>query len=170
MKDCPCGLQSPYADCCGPLIRGTGYADTAEDLMRSRYTAYTQRNWDYLIATTHSSERSDKSRKSFDRWGKSVEWLTLEVLDSKKGGVQDEEGEVTFVAFYREDDEEHVLRETSTFLKEDGRWTYSEQRSTIHRQVHDAPQTPVKREGPKVGRNDPCPCGSGKKFKKCCGA
>jgi len=30
------------------------------------------------------------------------------------------------------------------------------------------PQT-VRREGPKVGRNDPCPCGSGKKYKKCCG-
>ena len=169
MKDCPCGLQSPYTDCCGPLIRGTGYADTAEDLMRSRYTAYTQRNWDYLIATMHSSERSDKSRKSFDPWGKGVKWLKLEVQDSKKGGVQDEDGEVSFVAFYREDDEEHALRETSTFLKEDGRWTYSEKRSTIHRKDHDAPLIPVKREGPKVGRNDPCPCGSGKKFKKCCG-
>ena len=69
MKDCPCGLQSPYADCCGPLVRGTGYADTAEDLMRSRYTAYTQRNWDYLIQTTHSSERSGKNRESFGAMG-----------------------------------------------------------------------------------------------------
>ena len=84
MKDCPCGLQSPYADCCGLLIRGTGYADTAEDLMRSRYTAYTLRNWDYLIQTTHSSERSEKSRKTFEKWGKAVEWLKLEVLGSKK--------------------------------------------------------------------------------------
>ena len=120
MKDCPCGLQSPYADCCGLLIRGTGYADTAEDLMRSRYTAYTLRNWDYLIQTTHSSERSEKRRKTFEKWGKSVEWLKLEVLGSKKGGLQDDEGEVTFAAFYKEDDEEHSIRESSKFLKENG--------------------------------------------------
>jgi SEC-C motif-containing protein len=169
MKDCPCGLQSPYSDCCGPLIRGTGYADTAEDLMRSRYTAYTLRNWDYLIQTTHSSERSEKTRKAFEKWGKSVEWLKLEVLGSKKGGLQDDEGEVTFVAFYEEEGEEHSIRESSKFLKENGRWTYSEKQSTIHKKVHEEPQQPVIREGPKVGRNDPCPCGSGKKFKKCCG-
>ena len=156
MKDCPCGLQSPYSDCCGHL-------------MRSRYTAYTQRNWDYLIQTTHSSERSEKSRKTFEQWGKGVEWLKLEVLGTKKGGLQDEEGEVTFAAFYREDEEEHSLRESSKFLKENGRWTYSEKQSTIHKKVQDEPQQPVVREGPKVGRNDPCPCGSGKKFKKCCG-
>ena len=32
-----------------------------------------------------------------------------------------------------------------------------------------APRGPQRREAPKVGRNDPCPCGSGQKFKKCCG-
>ena len=32
-----------------------------------------------------------------------------------------------------------------------------------------APAEPVRHDAPKVGRNDPCPCGSGKKFKKCCG-
>ena len=169
MKDCPCGLNSPYTDCCGPLIRGAGYADNAEDLMRSRYTAYTQKNWDYLIATTHSSERSGIRRKTFEKWVKGVKWLKLEILGTKKGGLADDEGEVSFTAFYKEDDEEHALRETSKFLKENGRWTYSEKQSTIHRKVHDEPQTPVKRGGPKVGRNDPCPCGSGKKFKKCCG-
>ena len=169
MKDCPCGHKTPYTDCCGPLIRGTGYADTAEDLMRSRYTAYTQRNWDYLIQTTCIAERGGKNSKDFEIWGKGVEWINLEILGSNKGGLHDEEGEVDFIAFYREDDEEHAMRETSRFVKEDGRWTYSEKQSTIHRKVHDQPQSPVKREGPKVGRNDPCPCGSGKKFKKCCG-
>jgi SEC-C motif-containing protein len=68
-----------------------------------------------------------------------------------------------------EEGEEHSIRESSKFLKENGRWTYSEQQSTIHKKVHEEPQQPVVREGPKVGRNDPCTCGSGKKFKKCCG-
>jgi len=98
-----------------------------------------------------------------------VEWLKLEVLGSKKGGLQDDEGEVTFIAFYEEEGEEHSIRESSKFLKENGRWTYSEKQSTIHKKVHNEPQQPVVRDSPKVGRNDPCPCGSGKKFKKCCG-
>ena len=167
MKDCPCGLNAPFADCCGPLIRGSGYADTAEDLMRSRYSAYTQMNWDYLIETTHSSERAELSRKTFEKW-KGIEWLKLEVLGSRKGGIEDDEGEVRFAAFYQEDDEEHTLSETSKFLKENGRWTYCQKQSTVHRKVHDEPQKPVVRDTPKVGRNDPCPCGSGKKYKKCC--
>ena len=48
MKDCPCGTGFPYTDCCGPLIRGVGHADTAEDLMRSRFTAFALGHWDYL--------------------------------------------------------------------------------------------------------------------------
>ena len=59
MKDCPCGSNFPYTDCCGPLIRGTSFADTAEDLMRSRYTAFTENNWEYLVLTSHPKEKKE---------------------------------------------------------------------------------------------------------------
>jgi len=59
MKECPCGSVFPYTDCCGLLIRGSTAADTAEDLMRSRYTAHVVEEWDYLVQTRHPDERKD---------------------------------------------------------------------------------------------------------------
>jgi len=172
MKDCPCGLNFPFTDCCGPLIRGVSYADTAEDLMRSRFTAYVEKNWNYLIQTTCADERAGKSAEALAESNQDTEWLRLEIMGSEQGGVEDQEGEVSFAAYYQDAEGEKVLRETSKFFREDGRWRYSENESTVHPQkVASAagPAKPFVREGTKVGRNDPCPCGSGKKYKKCCG-
>lgn len=167
MKDCRCGMSFPYTDCCGPLIRGVGFADTAEDLMRSRYTAYTQGNWDYLIKTTCSEERATKSPADFEKEG--IEWLGLDILGTRQGERDDEAGEVTFVARYTEAGEARKFQETSKFIKENGRWMYSEKQSTVHTAAAPTPShKPVKRKSAKVGRNAPCPCGSGKKYKKCC--
>lgn len=170
MDECPCGLSSSYTDCCAPLIRGAIFADTAEDLLRSRYTAYYLKNWDYLALTTHPAERGDALKKGFAGRGEGVQWKRLEVLGCKNGGRADSEGEVTFVAYYAENGVEKSLSESSAFLKEDGRWYYSEKRSK-KRSVQPAAQSPKPfvRSQTKVGRNDPCSCGSGKKFKKCCG-
>ena len=66
MKDCPCGSDFPYTDCCGPLIRGTGFADTAEDLMRSRYTAFAKQNWEYLVLTSHPEEKKEMASELID--------------------------------------------------------------------------------------------------------
>ncbi|TDJ58154.1 MAG: hypothetical protein E2O41_06625 [Nitrospina sp.] len=166
MKDCRCGMSFPYTDCCGPLIRGAIFADTAEDLMRSRYTATTQGNWDYLIQTTCADERPHKSPADFEKGD--IEWLGLEILGTRQGERHDAAGEVTFVARYREAGEANELQETSKFIKENGRWMYSEKQSTVHAAPTPSRQ-PVKRSSAKVGRNAPCPCGSGKKYKKCCG-
>ena len=78
---------------------------------------------------------------------------------------------VTFGATVKlEDENEKVLKETSKFLKENGRWVYSESESIVHPQkVSASSKKPFVRKQTKVGRNEPCPCGSGKKFKKCCG-
>ena len=165
MKDCRCGMNFPYTDCCAPLIRGAVFADTAEDLMRSRYTATTQGNWDYLIQTTCAEERADKSPADFEKEG--IEWQGLEILDTRQGEREDEAGEVTFVARYTVAGEAKKLQETSKFIKENGRWMYSEKQSTVHADPA-AARKPVKRSAAKVGRNAPCPCGSGKKYKKCC--
>jgi SEC-C motif-containing protein len=49
----------------------------------------------------------------------------------------------------------------STFVKDDEGWKFEDGELVA--------EQPIVREQPKTGRNDPCPCGSGKKFKKCCG-
>ncbi len=169
MKECPCGSVFPYTDCCGPLVRGAVQADTAEDLMRSRYTAVALKNWDYLVQTTHPDER--KGLENLVEDNAKIEWQRLEVLGSQNGGREDKAGEVTFVAYYEEDGEEKTLRETSKFLKEDGRWYYCGKRSQpkIAAAAGKPSSKPFVRSKAKVGRNDPCPCGSGKKYKKCCG-
>jgi SEC-C motif-containing protein len=85
-------------------------------------------------------------------------WQKLEILRSEAGGENDAEGRVEFKAHWLIGGRRGYLHETSRFLKEDGRWYY------LDGQTHPAPAAG------KTGRNDPCPCGSGKKFKKCCGA
>ena len=98
MKDCPCGSNFPYTDCCGPLIRCTSFADTAEDLMRSRYTAFTENNWEYLVLTSHPEEKKEMARLESDLVDQGAKWKKLEILDTSQGGMQDSEGQVDFVA------------------------------------------------------------------------
>jgi len=169
MKECPCGAVFPFTDCCGPLIRGAVSADTAEDLMRSRYTAYALENWDYLVQTTHPDAR--KGLEDIARVNEAIRWKRLEIHDSKKGGREDSEGEVTFTAVFEEAGQEQTLQETSKFSKAEGRWYYcgKQSRPKVSPTQTAKSAKPFVRSGAKVGRNDPCSCGSGKKFKKCCG-
>lgn len=117
--------------------------------MRSRYSAYVLQRADYLLRTWHPSTRPE----NLDLVADSTVWLRLEILDRKQGSAEDEEGVVEFVAHCQGGQ----LRERSRFRKEAGDWYYLD--GTI--------LPPVQKK--KTGRNDPCPCGSGRKFKKCCG-
>jgi SEC-C motif-containing protein len=161
MSNCPCGSGSTYEACCGPIIGGAP-APTAEALMRSRYSAYAKHEIAHLERTLSAAERKDFAAEDAKRWAESSEWLGLTIIRTEKGGANDTEGVVEFSAKYRVEgkDQEHV--ETATFGREEGRWIYTGQQAPVT-------QT-VRRETPKIGRNDPCPCGSGKKYKKCCGA
>jgi SEC-C motif domain protein len=158
---CPCGSNLAFEECCGPILAGAPAA-TAEALMRSRYTAYVRRDYAHLERSLTQEERADFKIADARRWAESSEWLGLKITETTGGGPGDAEGTVAFVARFRSggQDREHV--ETARFVQEDGRWAYAGQEEK-------APVT-VRREGPKIGRNDPCPCGSGKKYKKCCGA
>ncbi len=170
MKDCPCGSNFPYTDCCGPLIRGTGFADTAEDLMRSRYTAFTENNWEYLVLTSHPEEKKEMARLESALLDPSAHWKKLEILGTSKGREQDSEGQIDFIAHYEKDGDLQTLRESSRFYKVNGRWVYSRKDSTlppVPTSTAKGPKTFIRGEA-KIGRNDPCPCGSGKKYKKCC--
>jgi len=162
MSDCPCGSGLAYEACCGPIVEGTQPAATAEALMRSRYSAYAKHFFAHLERSLSAAQRKDYSADDAKRWAENSEWLGLKILRTEKGGPDDTEGIVEFSARFRSADKEHEHVETASFGREGGRWVYTGE-------VAAKGQT-VRRESPKVGRNDPCPCGSGKKYKKCCGA
>lgn len=145
---CPCGSGQNLVDCCAPVIAGESIAKTAEALMRSRYTAYVLGNAGYLAASWHPSTRPAQ----LDVSGQ-IEWLGLDVRACRAGLAADTKGTVEFIARYRQQDGQGQVRENSRFVKEQGVWFY------LDGDLKTAT----------AGRNDPCICGSGKKFKKCCG-
>lgn len=162
MELCPCGSEKEYLDCCQPLIKGERAAETAEALMRSRYTAHAYKEYDYIFDTTLPSKREESDRKGTAAWSKKLEWQRLEIREVEKGGPDDATGTVEFVARYRKNGKAFDHHEVAEFIREDDRWYFKDGKP---------PQAvQAVRQGPKIGRNDPCPCGSGKKFKKCCGA
>ncbi|MFN2377270.1 MAG: YchJ family protein [Candidatus Binatia bacterium] len=163
MTDCPCCSGVEFERCCGPFLAGTLVPETAEQVMRARYTAHTRVEMPFLMSTIHPEKVAEGDEETARRWAKESEWLGLEILGTKAGGKDDSEGIVEFVARFRDKKgETHTHHEISTFVKEDGRWLFQE--------GHTPEQAPLRRSSPRVGRNDPCTCGSGKKFKKCCEA
>ncbi|MBM3132653.1 MAG: YchJ family protein [Chloroflexi bacterium] len=158
MELCPCGSGLQYAECCEPLIRGERQAETAEQLMRSRYSAYARVEMDYLLATLHPDHREDHDAEGARDWAEKSEWRGLTILNTRKGAPEDTEGEVEFTADFAYNGNEQRHHERAHFEKVDGKWYFVAGKAF-----------PIVRAEPKVGRNDPCPCGSGKKYKKCCG-
>ena len=94
-------------------------------------------------------------------WSKMATWHGLEILKTEKGGKDDSEGTVEFRALYSANGEFCNHHEVAQFVKVGGDWKFAEGELVGEK--------PIVREEPKIGRNDPCPCGSGKKYKKCCG-
>lgn len=169
MSLCPCrsldqNSKLEYANCCEPFITKKKKAPTAESMMRSRYSAYVVKNIDYIDETQVAVEHEKFDKAEALKWAESSEWSGLEIKKTSKGEAADNAGTVEFVAHYKDKASGTELRhhETSLFQKKDGEWKFKEG------QIHGA--QPVKRLEPKVGRNDPCSCGSGKKSKKCCAA
>jgi SEC-C motif domain protein len=162
MKRCPCGSEKDYSDCCQPLIMGERTAETAEALMRSRYTAHAKRQYDYIFETTHPDHRQESERKGTAAWSKKLDWQWMKVRRIEQGGPDDSTGTVAFVARYRKDGRAFEHNEIAEFVRMDGRWYFKDGQAP--------PAEQVIRQNPKIGRNDPCTCGSGKKYKKCCGA
>ena len=160
MTNCPCGSNNSYSECCEPFLSGTGKAPTAEALMRARYSAYAAANIDFVEQTIHPKSREDFNRESARKWAEESQWQGLEILNAISGKEEDAEGTVEFIATYSQKDEPIKHHEIATFKKEDGTWFFVDGRMV---------NLPIRRDQPKIGRNDPCPCGSGKKYKKCCG-
>lgn len=157
---CICGNDTTTESCCGAIIKGERPAQTAEELMRSRYSAYVMGEVDYIMDTHAPEAAEDADREAIEEWASEAEWLGFEVLDTAAGGAEDDEGEVEFICRFNQNGEEQVLHERSRFRRDEGTWRFVDGQLVKSK--------PIRREAPKVGRNDPCPCGSGKKFKRCC--
>ena len=161
MSDCPCGSGQPFDGCCEPYLKGEASPETAEKLMRSRYSAYVVGEVDYVHNTLHPDHRADHDLEAARKWSNDSEWLGLQILNTSEGQADDATGVVEFKASYRDRSGTHHAHEVSQFERVDGKWMYVDG-------AMPSPETVV-RSGKKVGRNEPCPCGSGKKYKKCCG-
>lgn len=122
--NCYCGTNKTYQDCCEVFHLNNGKTETAEQLMRSRYSAFVLANGDYLMATHHQSTRPIKEKKAIVKWAKSVQWIKPEVLDTSKGSKDDIEGTVTFNAYFFENGKVDVIHEKSAFVKEGNLWYY----------------------------------------------
>lgn len=153
---CICGSGVIYENCCGLLHSGKKQAETAVELMRSRFTAFSMQNEDYLLESWDPKTRPVKVDFSKDI----ADWQRLEIVNTKKGGAKDRKGVVEFKAFYLLDGAEHVMNEVSRFHKLNGRWRYLD--GAVKSIAKAGQQT-------SLGKNAPCSCGSGKKFKRCCG-
>lgn len=121
MQNCPCGTGKNYAECCGVFIEGQQKPLTPEELMRSRYSAYTRANIDYIAHTMKSPAKDRFDAKSAREWAKRVEWLKLEV---KTTSIQGSKGYVEFIALFKERGKINILHELSEFHLENGAWYY----------------------------------------------
>lgn len=165
-KLCPCRSGAEFSQCCQPFIKGETPAPTAEALMRSRYSAFSEGAADYLVETQHKSTRSGRDLADVLKTIRETEWVHLTILETERGQKNDTEGVVEFVAAFKGKPQSLSLlgapaameigqmHERSTFVREGERWFYV-----------DGEALPA--HEPK--RNEPCWCGSGKKFKQCHG-
>ena len=161
MSECPCCSTLEYSQCCEPIIKGKTPATTAEQVMRSRYTAYAKGEIDYLRETTHPDGMDDFDEQATRSWSENSQWKGLEILAAKSGTPDDNEASVEFIAHFTQKEVEHKHHELAVFKRENDRWLFLD--------GNPVKSMPVRNKSPKIGRNAPCPCNSGKKYKKCCG-
>ncbi|AKH69790.1 hypothetical protein IMCC21906_02122 [Spongiibacter sp. IMCC21906] len=151
MSACPCCSGLDYEECCCPLLQGIDVAQTPEALMRSRFVAFARKAHGYLISTWHHSRRINEDETTLKSSFAGIRWTRLDIIDAP--AYTENRGEVEFVAFYvDEEDKPGQLHERSRFVREKGHWLY----------LDGDILPPVK-----LGRNDPCWCGSQNKLKAC---
>lgn len=148
---CPCCSGMPYEQCCQPWHAGAP-APSPEQLMRSRYCAYVMGLIDYLVATTLPAQQALLAVSAMAQWSRESRWTGLSVETADAVDAHTKAGQVVFVARWADlDGSEHSHRECSDFRKVRDRWYFVDPNHSV-----------------KARRNEPCPCGSGRKFKHCC--
>ncbi len=155
-QPCPCGSGQTFGACCRPLLKKEQPAPDAERLMRSRFTAHVLRDFEHLHRTVLETA---KEPYVADPEAGGTDWTRL-VIHSHEKAAKPDFATVDFTAYYQEGDVEKALHEKAEFRRVEGTWYYT-------RPLRQGP-APIKSTQAKAGRNDPCPCGSGKKYKQCC--
>lgn len=159
MTLCPCGSDLSYADCCQMFHTYQAYPERAEQLMRSRYTAFVLHNVDYIVATTVLAQQPFLDKQAIGEWAKNTDWAGLAIVDSQPK-VDKYHASVTFNAFFNTVTADKVERnyhhERSFFVKitdnQMARWYFLDPTVKLA-----------------ISQKQPCFCGSGEKFKRCCG-
>ena len=148
---CPCQSGKSYTDCCQPFHLHQMIPDSAEKLMRSRYTAYTQVNIPYIVETTVPAQQALLDQPAMHLWGEETDWAGLEII-THQPFVSKIHSWVEFKAFFNTENGIDAHHERSLFVLIEKRWYFVD------------PTVPL------PSQKQPCVCGSGKKFKHCCGA
>ena len=146
---CPCQSNKSYEDCCGRFHTHAQFPETAEQLMRSRYTAYVLKNVLYIVETTVPSQQALLNVQAIKAWAEETQWLRLQILNTES--LTKTQSAVEFNAVFQGEEGEQTHHERSIFVKIDDRWYFVD------------PTVPL------PTMKQPCVCGSGKKFKHCCG-
>ena len=160
---CFCCSSKPFQACCEPFIKGDKTPVTAEQLMRSRFSAYATAQYAYILDTYTQEKQQGLSVDDLAQSAQGAKWFALQVHDAQSEESAEPNTSATlhsdtveFTAFYFEDKKMYQLHETSNFRVENGAWRYHD--GTLHDDCGKV----------KYGRNLPCVCGSSNKFKQCC--
>lgn len=122
---CYCCSGRKFEDCCQPFISGAAKPRTAEELMRSRYTAYATVEIEYILRSTHPSTRKFHEPEIIEHWAKTSRWQKLEIISTGKGNSSEKEGTVEFKAYFLDaNDQMQIHHENSNFRKELGKWFF----------------------------------------------
>ncbi len=152
---CPCCSQKEYEQCCQPFLSEHALPSTPEQLMRSRYTAYSQAQFKYIKKTMLGKPLLEFDEQEAQHWAKKNTWVKLDIIQTQEKSL--EVGFVTFIASFIEKNKLKTIHECSEFHKKEHQWFYVD---GVHHPTTNTGQSPI-------ARAHPCPCGSGKKFKNC---
>ena len=150
MTLCPCSFQMPYADCCQPYHMSKAYPPTAKVLMQSRFSAFYFKHIDYIISTTVPAQQGLLDKDTLQAWADNTNWIRLDVISHHHVGKR--HAQVHFCAYFESEQGESVHDERSAFVQIEDRWYFLD------------PTVPII-----LTNKQPCLCGSGEKFKVCCG-
>ncbi len=165
MQLCPCRVSPKldfltasiaYSDCCQPyhdaLDKNGIDAESAERLMRTRYSAFVLQKADYIVKTTLPAQQALLDINAIEKWARETNWAGLEIVNHK-AKLGKRHAQVEFKAFYiKSDGAQSAHHELSSFVEINGRWYFLDPTVDMN-----------------VSQKQPCICGSGEKFKRCCG-
>lgn len=140
------------------MAETSGWPRNPRDLLEARYRAFVDGKIDFLLESHHPDLRAKVDRNAIESWSKESKWKGLTVEDEK---IEKDRAVITFTVRYEKDFQTINHREFAEFRKSQDQWFYYDSEFP-------KPEV-VRRDTAKVGRNDPCSCGSQKKYKKCCG-